>query len=136
MRRLVFLLTLIVAAASCTSQDIDFSRSIATRGFADTIINNGQIITVDENFAIAESVAIKDVVIVGVGSQSEVRTWRGPRTREINVGGRTVIPGLIDSHIHATAAGVNWNAELHWEQSRSLADGLNQIASAVKQKPA
>ena len=75
-------------------------------------------------------------MIVGVGSQSAVRTWRGPRTREIDVGRRIVIPGLIDSHIHASAAGLNWNAELHWEQLRSLANGLNQIAAAVKQKPA
>ena len=37
--------------------------------------------------------------------------------------GRTVIPGLIDSHIYATVAGLSWNAELHWEMTRTLADG-------------
>ncbi|MGH7809863.1 MAG: amidohydrolase family protein, partial [Candidatus Binatia bacterium] len=47
-----------------------------------------------------------------------------------------VIPGLIDSHIHATLAGVSWDAELHWEQTRSLADGMKVIANAARSRPA
>jgi hypothetical protein len=85
---------------------------------------------------VKEAVAVKDGVIIAVGTDGEMRRWRGPQTREINLGGRTVIPGLIDSHIHATAAGLTWDSELHWEKLRSLAEGIEQIASAAKERPA
>ena len=136
MTRVLLLLFTTVLLISCGGHEIDFSRSLATRGFADFIFNNGKVVTVDKDFSIQQSVAIKDGAIVGVGSNSAMRTWRGPKTREIDLGGRTVIPGLIDSHIHATVAGLTWDGEIHWEQVHSLADGLNQIAAAVKQKPA
>jgi predicted amidohydrolase YtcJ len=96
---------------------------------------NGKILTVDKDFAIQEAVAITAGRFIAVGSYGEVRRWRGPRTRVINLGGRTVIPGLIDSHIHATVAGLTWDSELHWELTQSLADGLRQIATAAKTKP-
>ena len=114
---------------------IDFNRSVP-RGFAEWIFNNGKVVTVDKDFSIQESIAIKDGAIVGVGSNAAMRTWRGPKTREIDLGGRTVIPGLIDAQIHATLAGLTWDGEIHWEQVNSLADGLSQIAAAVKQRPA
>ena len=60
----------------------------------------------------------------------------GPNTAVVNLGGRTVIPGLIDSHMHATVAGLSWDRDLHWESVRSLADGLKQIEAAARNKPA
>src|SRR6266487_36220 len=64
-----------------------------------------------------------------------MRRWIGRNTAVVNLGGRTMIPGLIDSHIHATVAGLSWDAELHWESIHALADGLQQIAAAAKAKP-
>lgn len=136
MKRLVFFLCTVISFSSCGGHEVDLARSIAMRGFADWILNNGKVITVDKDFSIQEALAVKDGLIVAVGGNSAVRTWRGPRTRQIDLGGRTVIPGLIDSHIQATVAGLNWDAEIHWEQVRSLADGLGQIAAAARQKPA
>ena len=131
-RGLCFLFAVILLAA-CGSNDFD--RSVP-RGFAEWIFNNGKVVTVDKDFSIQQSIAIKDGAIVGVGSNAAMRTWRGPKTREIDLGGRTVIPGLIDAQIHATLAGLTWDGEIHWEQVNSLADGLSQIAAAVKQRPA
>jgi len=65
-----------------------------------------------------------------VGSDREVRPLTGSATRVIDLGGRTVVPGLIDSNIHATLAGLSWDAELHWERIRTLSDGIGQIAMA------
>ena len=70
-----------------------------------------------------------------MGGEREVRPLIGRATRVIHLAGRTVVPGLIDSHIHATLAGLSWDAELHWQMTRTLADGLLQIATAAKARP-
>jgi len=122
--------------ASCSGNtEVDFARSLAVPQPADIILRGGKIITVDRNFSIKEALAIKDGRIIGVGSDREMRVLTGRRTKVIELRGRTVIPGLIDSHIHATVAGLSWDAELHWQQSRSLADGLKLIANAAKTQP-
>ena len=97
---------------------------------------NAKVVTVDSSFSIKEAVAIKNGRFVAVGTDSEMRRWIGPKTAVVNLGGRTVIPGLIDSHMHATVAGLSWDCELHWESVRSLADGLKQIEAAAKNKAA
>lgn len=71
---------------------------------ADIIVLNGKVLTVDAKFSRASAVAIKDGIFVGVGSDAEIRTWAGPQTRTIDAEGKTVIPGLIESHVHATGA--------------------------------
>lgn len=133
MRRLLLFLFVLFLFSSCGAREIDISE--APRGFADWLFHNGKIITVDKNFSLQQSVAIKDGLIVGVGSNAAMRTWRGPKTREIDLGGRAVIPGLIDAHIQATLAGLSWDNELHWEPLQSLADGLQLIAAATKRRP-
>ena len=135
MRQHLFLFLSAMALASCIGHEADFARSLAVRSSADLVLINGKIVTVDKNFAIHQAVAIKDGHFVAVGSEREVRLWTGRATRVVNLRGRTVIPGLIDSHVHATVAGISWDAELHWEFTRSLADGLKQIAAAAKSQP-
>ncbi len=129
-------LLLAVILGSCIGHEAEFARSLSAPSFADLILINGKVVTLDKNSSIKEAVAVKDGKIAAVGNDGEMRQWRGPQTREINLAGRTVIPGLIDSHIHATAACINWDSELHWESLRSLATGLDQIAAAAKKKPA
>ena len=130
------ILILWVLLNSCSGVEVDFARSLAVPQPADIVLRNGKIITVDRDFSIKEAVAIKDGRFLAVGSERDIRLLTGPRTRVVDLGGRTVIPGLIDSHIHATAAGITWDNELRWEQTRSLADGLTLIASAVSRRPA
>src|SRR5215470_8650536 len=135
MKRVVYLLLGLIALASCAGQEPEFRRPAATGGRADMVLINGKIVTVDKSFSVKQAVAIQNGRFVAVGSERDIRLWTGPSTRIVNLGGRTVIPGLIDSHIHVTVGGISWDSELHWEFTPSLADGLNQIASAAKERP-
>jgi predicted amidohydrolase YtcJ len=71
---------------------------------ADLILHNGKVVTVDAEFTIAEAIAVGGDRLIRVGSDEEVLQTRGPATRLIDLGGRTVLPGLIDSHTHPTGA--------------------------------
>jgi predicted amidohydrolase YtcJ len=75
---------------------------------ADLILHHGKILTVDRDFSIREAVAIRANRIVRVGSDKEVlAAERGLRTNVIDLAGRTVLPGLIDSHVHPLEAGLS-----------------------------
>ncbi|MBI4623942.1 MAG: amidohydrolase family protein, partial [Verrucomicrobia bacterium] len=71
---------------------------------ADLVVVNGKVLTVDPAFRRVSAVAIKDGVFVAVGSNEEVRKWVGEGTRTIDAQGRMVIPGLNETHVHATGA--------------------------------
>ncbi len=71
---------------------------------ADLILRGGKVVTVDERFSIAEAVAVRDGRVEAVGSDAEVAKLRGPRTEVVELRGRTVLPGLIDSHAHPADA--------------------------------
>src|SRR5438128_3117158 len=71
---------------------------------ADLILPPGKIVTVDPKFSIREGLAIKDGRIFRVGTSQEVLQTRGPRTKLLDLQGKTVLPGLIDSHVHPTGA--------------------------------
>lgn len=70
----------------------------------DLILHHGKIVTVDASFTIAQAVAIKDGRIAAVGSNADVLRLRGDGTRVVDLQGKTVLPGLIDSHVHSTDA--------------------------------
>ena len=74
---------------------------------ADMIIVNGKILTVDEQFTIAEAVAIKDDKIIAVGTNNEMRKLAGRQCKTIDAAGKTVIPGLIDAHLHPEMASIS-----------------------------
>ena len=136
-RPLCFVILCALALASCFGSGLDVPQSFFDfRPPAQLVLVNGKVLTVDPSFSIRSGVAIKSGHFAAVGSDTEMRRWIGPNTAVINLAGRTVIPGLIDSHIHATAAGLNWNSELHWESIPSLAEGLKQIEASAKEKPA
>jgi len=99
---------------------------------ADTILVNGKILTVDKSFSVAQALAIRGERIVGVGSNEEIRSQAGADTKIMDLGGRTVIPGLIDSHIHALRAGLTYAVELSWIGVPSLAKGLELIREAAR----
>ena len=67
---------------------------------ADLILRNGKVLTVDANFTIALAVAVRGNQIAAVGTDEAVMRLQGPNSRVIDLKGRTVIPGLIDTHRH------------------------------------
>jgi predicted amidohydrolase YtcJ len=72
---------------------------------ADLVLLNGKVLTVDPSNSIAEAVAIKGNKIVNVGSRKKVEPMIGPETSIIDLDGKTLMPGIIDSHVHAVGAG-------------------------------
>lgn len=101
----------------------------------DTILINGKILTVDAQFSVRQALAVRGDRISAVGSTAEIRALAGPATRVIDLGGRTVIPGLIDSHMHAIRAAVSFSTEVNWIGARSLAQALDRIRQAARAKP-
>ncbi len=65
--------------------------------YADTIFYNGKVLTVDENFTVAEAVAVRDGKILAVGTNAEIERLGGPSTGRFDLAGRSLIPGFIDS---------------------------------------
>ncbi len=84
---------------------------------ADLILFNGKIATQDDRRSFVEAVAIGD-------------------TKVIDVNGRTVIPGLNDSHMHLIRGGLNYTLELRWDGVQSLADGLRMLQEQARRTPA
>src|SRR2546423_1468627 len=102
----------------------------------DTILVNGKVVTVDAQSSIRSAIAIREGRIAAVGSDADIRKLAGPRTRTIDLQGRTVIPGLIDSHMHATRAALSFSTEVNWIGATSLADALNRLRqAAMKARP-
>ena len=72
----------------------------------DLVVHNAKVVTVDANFRIAQALAVKGDRIVAVGTNEEVLKLAGPETQRLDLGGKTVLPGLIDSHSHPPSAAV------------------------------
>jgi len=97
---------------------------------ADTILVNGKVLTVDSQFSTREAIAIRDGKIAATGTTVEIRKLAGPATRVVDLAGRTVIPGLIDSHMHAIRAGQSFATEVNWIGARSIAEATGRIHEA------
>lgn len=102
---------------------------------AELIVVNAKVATLDSALPEAEALAVRDGVIVAVGSSQEVARLRGDATRVVDALGRRIIPGLNDSHLHAVRGGRFYNLELRWDGVDSLERGLRMIAEQAKRTP-
>ncbi|HEU4696479.1 MAG TPA: amidohydrolase [Sphingomicrobium sp.] len=93
---------------------------------ADLIIRDAHIVTVDSNFSTARAAAIRDGRFIAVGSDAEVLKARGPKTRVIDLHGRTVLPGFNDTHVHLTAG-----KDLETEVDLTNIHSVREIEAAV-----
>ena len=73
---------------------------------ADLILTGGKIVTVDKDFSTASALAVAGERILAVGSDEEIEKLAGTDTKRIDLAGKTIIPGLIDSHLHAPSAAI------------------------------
>ncbi|WP_437124085.1 amidohydrolase family protein [Burkholderia cenocepacia] len=102
----------------------------------DLILHNGRITTLDRANPIAAAVAIKDGRFVAVGSEADVMPLAGRATKVVDLGGRGVLPGLIDNHCHVIRGGLNYNMELRWDGVPSLALAMEMLKQQVAITPA
>jgi predicted amidohydrolase YtcJ len=98
---------------------------------ADILLVNGKIVTLDGTSQVSEALAIEAGRIAATGSTDAMRKLAGPATQIIDLHGRTVIPGLIDSHIHAIRAGFRYATEVHWDGATDIAEAMERLKSAA-----
>jgi predicted amidohydrolase YtcJ len=103
---------------------------------ADTILFNGKILTVDKDFSTRQALAIGQGRILATGTSAAMKKLAGDKTKLIDLGGRTVIPGLTDGHIHGIRAALTFGTEVNWIGVPTLKQALEKIRQAAKdQKP-
>ncbi|TFI31735.1 amidohydrolase family protein, partial [Herbaspirillum sp. 3C11] len=102
---------------------------------ADLILLNGNFHTIDKAQPLASAVAIKDGKFLAVGDAEAAMRHRGDATKVVDLNGRSVVPGLNDSHIHLIRGGLNYNLELRWEGVPSLADALRMLREQALRTP-
>jgi predicted amidohydrolase YtcJ len=101
---------------------------------ADLILHSGKIVTVDPSFSIAEAIAIRGDRIVAVGTTAQIRKLSGTGTQVIDLKGKTVLPGLMDSHMHPPAASM-YEFDHEVPDMESIADVLRYIRSRAELLP-
>ncbi len=108
---------------------------VGGRPDADYLFINGRIATQDAQRSVVSALAVRGGHILATGSTEEVMRYRGSRTTIVDVEGRTVIPGLNDSHLHLIRGGLNYNMELRWDGVPSLADALRILHEQALRTP-
>jgi predicted amidohydrolase YtcJ len=98
----------------------------------DLILFNGKIITVDQRFSIAQAVAVRGDRIVAVGTTQDISKLAGSTTKKIDLKGKSVIPGLIDNHMHLLRAGTTWARELRLDGVESRKQALEMLTARAK----
>ncbi|MGB7703515.1 MAG: amidohydrolase [Pseudolabrys sp.] len=103
---------------------------------ADLIFTNGKIVTVDDQFATVQAVAIKGERIIATGSDTNIEKFKGPSTQLIDLQHRTVIPGLIDNHAHYMRAAEYWHREVRLDGITSHKRAMELIRDKVRESKA
>jgi predicted amidohydrolase YtcJ len=97
---------------------------------ADLVLRGGNIITVDSDWSAAHAVAIKDGRFVAVGADAQMAPHIGPNTQVIELGGKTVVPGLIDTHLHQLFHALN-GPQVQLLGAKSVADVQKAVGERV-----
>ena len=106
---LFFILVCIFAPKTTSAQDVS-DLLIRLEAYPDVIVINGKIAVMDDQLTSIEALAIRNHRILSLGTTKEIRELAGPKTQVIDVKGRTVLPGIIDSHTHFDAQ-ITWDPD-------------------------
>jgi predicted amidohydrolase YtcJ len=128
MKQLILLLIFTVAFISCKQK----AKNTAA---ADLIVTNAKVAVMDTDKTITEAIAVKDGKVLATGSNEEILKLKNESTKTINANGRTLIPGLNDSHLHLTRGGRFFNAELRWDGVKSLRTALQMLKEQAARTP-
>jgi len=96
--------TILLAMTACSREEAESGQEQAAA--ADTIYHNGTVLTINDQQPSAEAVAVRDGIIIAVGDEAQVLQLAGGLTRKIDLGGKTLLPGFVDSHSHAYGIGL------------------------------
>jgi len=124
MKLQIFLASLVLALTACSNQT---DQSDANTAAADAIYVNAKIYTVDRHNSWADAVAVKDGKIQAVGTDSEVRAFANDETIVNDLQGRMLMPGIHDTHMHPSDAGVQKTLECNF-----LSYDLNEVLEILK----
>src|ERR1700709_984143 len=103
---------------------------------ADTVLFNGKILTVDQDFSTQQALAIGHGQVLASGTSAAMKKLAGDNAKLIDLGGRTVIPGLTDGHIHGIRAALTFDTEVNWIGVPTLKEALEKVRQAAQaQKP-
>lgn len=105
---------------------------------ADVVYRGGKVYTVDDHFTIGEALAIADGKVLAVGSDAEIEQFTGPHTTVVELNGRVVLPGIDDSHLHATGYGLSgpeFAIDLSYQSVTSIAEIVEKIREAASTTP-
>jgi predicted amidohydrolase YtcJ len=104
---------------------------------ADVLLVNGRVTTLAAGGTApeVEALALRDGRVLFAGTDRDAREHTTSNTVVIDLGGRRVVPGLIDSHVHFVRAGLTWNDEVRWEGIADLGSGLSRIEEAARTTP-
>ena len=102
---------------------------------ADVVVWNAEVLTVDPRFSRAQAVAIRNGVFTAVGANEEVKKLIGARTRVIDAQGKTVVPGLIETHVHATGV-ARGEVTQPFVQLHSIGEIQDWVRARAKEAPA
>ena len=100
----------------------------------DLLLLNAKVTTLDRGNPAAEAILVRDGRFHLVGNEAEARA-AADDPRVIDVEGRRIIPGLIDSHMHVIRGGLNYNMELRWDGAPTLADAMAMLKRQAQNTP-
>lgn len=112
------------------------AQAAAGRSAPDLILRNGRITTLEPASPEVSAIAIKDGLVLALGSDAEISRLADAATRSVDLNRRRVIPGLTDSHMHIIRGGLNYNLELRWDGVRSLGAALEMLREQARRTPA
>ena len=110
-----------------------YSSTVCANPDADKVFINGKIITVNDQFAIEQAIAVKDSRIFQVGNNEAIKAIAGPNTEIVDLQGKTVIPGLIDTHSHLVRAAQLWDYEVRFDGVTSRAQALSLLSEKARE---
>jgi predicted amidohydrolase YtcJ len=102
---------------------------------ADRLYVNGSFITLEPNQPRASAMLVRGERILALGESAALLTAAPEQTEVIDLRGRTVIPGLVDSHIHAIRAGLSYATEVHWTGVATIPEALQRLRDAAGALP-